>query len=102
MALRAARMADTRAALSHNRFRIFAKRLPGQTILADWWTPDASLPVDDGSVRAEIVWASLDCPGDALHLRRAVAGRCACRVDRCDTGSIPAVRLMASQQGDTV
>jgi hypothetical protein len=29
---------------------------------AGTWTPDASVAGDDGSVRAEVVWASLDCP----------------------------------------
>lgn len=33
--------------------RIFVKRLPGQSILADLWTPDESLADDDGAVRID-------------------------------------------------
>lgn len=37
---------------------------PGSTpILAAVWTPDASLADAAGRVRAEFVWAALDCPG---------------------------------------
>ncbi|WP_163697243.1 hypothetical protein [Mycolicibacterium sarraceniae] len=43
--------------------RIFVKRPPGQSVLADRWIADASLADDDGAVRPEIGWAALDCPG---------------------------------------
>jgi hypothetical protein len=45
--------------------RIFAKRLPGQSILADWWTPDASLPIDAHS-------ALYTSDGELLAAARAV------------------------------
>lgn len=67
--------------------RIFVKRLPGQSILADLWTPDESLADDDGAVRPEIVWAALDCPGGWAAFNRipggvAVLGRMTARIDR--------------------
>ncbi|GAY16474.1 hypothetical protein [Mycobacterium sp. shizuoka-1] len=66
--------------------RIFAKRLPGQSVLADLWIPDESL-ADDGVVRREIVWAALDCPGGWAAFDRipggvAVLGRMTARIDR--------------------
>jgi hypothetical protein len=43
--------------------RIFAGReQPGGPVVAPW-VPDASVGGEDGLVRPEIVWASLDCPG---------------------------------------
>jgi len=67
--------------------RIFVKRLPGQTILADRWTPDESLADDDGVVRPEIVWAALDCPGGWAAFDRipggvAVLGRMTAHIER--------------------
>jgi hypothetical protein len=67
--------------------RIFVKRLPGQSILADLWTPDESLADDDGAVRPEIVWAALDCPGGWAAFDRipggvAVLGRMTARIER--------------------
>ena len=44
--------------------RIFPGRLPGSELWAADWTPDASL-VHDGTVRADHVWAALDCPTSA-------------------------------------
>lgn len=43
--------------------RIFPGWVEGRKIVAAPWTPHASLADTDGSVRLEIVWASLDCPG---------------------------------------
>jgi hypothetical protein len=43
--------------------RIFPGWVEGRNIVAAPWTPHASLADTDGSVRLEIVWASLDCPG---------------------------------------
>lgn len=67
--------------------RIFARRLPGASVLADRWTPDASLADDDGAVRPEFVWAALDCPGGWAAFDRipggvAVLGRMTARIDR--------------------
>ena len=67
--------------------RIFAKRIPGQSILADLWTPDESLADDDGAVRPEIVWAALDCPGGWAAFARipggvAVLGRMTAHIER--------------------
>ena len=39
--------------------------LGGEGTFACDWTPDASLAGDDGFVRAEFVWAALDCPTSA-------------------------------------
>ena len=67
--------------------RIFAKRIPGQAVLADRWTPDQSLADNDSSVRPEIVWAALDCPGGWAAFDRipggvAVLGRMTAQVAR--------------------
>jgi hypothetical protein len=42
--------------------RIFPGAVEGRKVAAAPWVPDASLAGDDGKVRPEIVWASLDCP----------------------------------------
>ncbi len=44
--------------------RVFAGVLPREdrTVAAPW-VPDASLDQGDGKVRAEFMWAALDCPG---------------------------------------
>lgn len=42
--------------------RIFACPLPGTSLVAAAWRPDASLADGDG-VKPEFVWAALDCPG---------------------------------------
>jgi hypothetical protein len=42
--------------------RIFPGELPGRQIVAAPWIPDASLG-RNGKVRAEFMWAALDCPG---------------------------------------
>lgn len=44
--------------------RIFPGPLEDGRFAASW-TPDASLAGDDGAVRAECVWAALDCPTSA-------------------------------------
>ena len=67
--------------------RIFAKRLPGQSVLADLWTPDESLADDDGAVPPAIVWAALDCPGGWAVFNRlpggvAVLGRMTAHIER--------------------
>ncbi len=42
--------------------RIFPGAVEGRAIAAAPFVPDASLADDDGRVRREIVWATLDCP----------------------------------------
>lgn len=42
--------------------RIFLGLAPGRSVWAAPWTPDASVAGADGTVRPEVVWASLDCP----------------------------------------
>jgi len=42
--------------------RIFPGPLAGSQLWAAPWTPDSSVTDTDGRVRAEVVWAALDCP----------------------------------------
>src|SRR6478672_9506879 len=69
--------------------RIFAKRIRGQAVLADRWTPDQSLADNDGSVRPEIVWASLDCPGGWAAFDRIPGGVAGSRPNDGPSGSDP-------------
>ena len=48
---------------SGDGLRIFPGQLTGRQLWAAPWTPDSSVAEPDGRVRAEIVWAVLDCPG---------------------------------------
>jgi hypothetical protein len=48
--------------------RIFPGQVGGRSLWAAPWMPDASLADGDGLVRAEMVWASLDCPGGIAAL----------------------------------
>lgn len=48
--------------------RIFAGPAPDSPVNADFWTPADDLAGEDGLVRAEYLWAALDCPG-AFALR---------------------------------
>ncbi|MCX2933521.1 hypothetical protein ORI20_24925 [Mycobacterium sp. CVI_P3] len=85
--------------------RIFAKRLAGQSILADRWTPDESLADDDGVIRPEIVWAALDCPGGWAAFGRipggvAVLGRMTARIDRRPLVGEPCVVVATSDWHD--
>jgi hypothetical protein len=43
--------------------RIFPGPLAGRPLWAAPWTPDLSVTGADGTVRPEVVWAALDCPG---------------------------------------
>jgi len=43
--------------------RIFPGPVAGRALWAAPWTPDPSVASADGSVRPEVVWAALDCPG---------------------------------------
>jgi hypothetical protein len=85
--------------------RIFVKRVPGQSILADRWIPDESLADDDGAVRPEIVWAALDCPGGWAAFNRipggvAVLGRMTARIDRVPQVGEPCVVVALSDWHD--
>ena len=66
--------------------RIFPGWVAGRRLVAAPWTPDPSLAGEDGAVRPEFVWASLDCPGawamfDEKGFERAVVlGRLAARL----------------------
>ncbi|MBB3605391.1 hypothetical protein FHT40_005075 [Mycolicibacterium sp. BK556] len=81
--------------------RIFVKRLAGQSILADQWTPDESLADDAGAVRPEIVWAALDCPGGWAAFNRipggvAVLGRMTAHIERVPRAGEPCVVVATS------
>jgi hypothetical protein len=43
--------------------RILPGRVPDRSVWAAPWTPASSVAGADGSVRPEVVWAALDCPG---------------------------------------
>lgn len=43
--------------------RIFPGPLPGSSMLAAPWTPDASLSDGQGHVKPEFLWSALDCTG---------------------------------------
>lgn len=47
----------------HDGLCIFPGALPGSSVIAAPWTPDASLANDAGVVNNEFLWAALDCPG---------------------------------------
>jgi len=50
-------------------FGVFAGQVEGRDLVASPWTPPAWTAGDDGTVRPEFVWATLDCPTYfALHL----------------------------------
>ena len=78
--------------------RIFPGRVAGRALWAAPWTPEETVGGADGRVRAEVVWAALDCPSgiaaaEAADLpagTAAVLGRMAATVaelprpcDRC-------------------
>lgn len=42
--------------------RIFSGPCPDSPVNADFWTPAEDLAGEDGLVRAEFLWAALDCP----------------------------------------
>lgn len=90
---------------SGDGLRIFVKRIPGQTVLADRWTPDESLADDDGVVRPEMVWAALDCPGGWAAFDRipggvAVLGRMTTQIDRTPRVGEPCLVVATSDWHD--
>jgi hypothetical protein len=46
----------------HDGLNIFPGEVDGMRIVATPWAPDPSLPVEDGLVAPEVMWAALDCP----------------------------------------
>ena len=66
--------------------RILTGALDSGTGQACSWTPDASLPSENGQVDPRIVWAALDCPGGITAMSGATApmvlGRMTGRVER--------------------
>ncbi|MCI0436413.1 MAG: hypothetical protein L0271_22670 [Gemmatimonadetes bacterium] len=67
-------------------FRIFAGPVAGADLVASPWIPDPGWADEDGALRAEALWASLDCPGAfAAYLdiepRPVVLGRITARID---------------------
>lgn len=47
----------------HDGLELFTGPVRDWTLLASTWTPAADLLDESGNVRAEVVWAALDCPG---------------------------------------
>jgi hypothetical protein len=43
--------------------RVFVGPVPGRDVAAAPWVPDSTLPMVDGRIAPEIVWAVLDCAG---------------------------------------
>jgi len=65
--------------------RIFAGRLPAGAGVAAGWLPHDSLADEAGKVRAEFIWAALDCPGYFAAVpqgRTALLGELAVHIDR--------------------
>jgi hypothetical protein len=68
--------------------------IPAKAYVATTWIPDPSLGDENGKVKKEFIWASLDCPGAwaifAEKIRVVVLGKLAARMltpvkvrDRC-------------------
>ncbi len=47
----------------HDGFGVFPGAVEGTDLVAAPWRPPAWAADDDGTVRPELVWAALDCPG---------------------------------------
>lgn len=75
--------------------RIFPGPVAGRGLWAAPWTPDRSVAGPDGRVRAEIVWAALDCPSgiaaaDAAGLDTAILlGRMTARLAARPEAGVP-------------
>jgi len=54
--------------------RIFPGPVPGLALWAAPWKPDPSVAGPDGRVRAEVVWAALDCPSGIAAAEAAGLG----------------------------
>jgi hypothetical protein len=55
--------------------RIFPGPVPGRSLCAAPWTPDASLANGSQTVRPEIAWAALDCPSGIAAIEAADIGQ---------------------------
>jgi hypothetical protein len=69
--------------------RIFPGLVAGRNIVASPWIPHESLADEDGYVRPEFLWASLDCPGAfaAIEKLPMVLGKLAAHISgRISTG----------------
>jgi len=76
--------------------RIFPGPVPGLGLWAAPWTPDRSVAGPDGRVRAEVVWAALDCPSGIAAAETAGLGRAAAGWDTAILlGRMTAVTLAA-------
>jgi hypothetical protein len=65
--------------------RIFPGSVAGRRLVAAPWVADASLDAGDGKVRAEFMWAALDCPGyfgSIADGRMALLGELTAHVNR--------------------
>jgi hypothetical protein len=75
--------------------RIFAGWVRGHKVVASPWTPDPSLADEDGRVRREFVWATLDCPGAVAvgfpDRGEMLLGRLTAEIDRAPTAGEPCV-----------
>jgi len=72
----------------HDGLNIFPGKVDGGNLVATPWTPDPSLPAEDGLVTSEVMWAALDCPtGFGCHFvkgaKPAVLARLRAHVLRC-------------------
>jgi hypothetical protein len=67
--------------------RVFAGPVNGRPVFAAPWVPDASLDRGDGKVRAEFMWAAMDCPGCFAANKTGrgtwLLGEFTAHVDRC-------------------
>ncbi len=80
--------------------RLFTGPAPNSPVNADFWTPGDDLAGEDGLVRAEFLWAALDCPSAfALRLwpRLTLLGRIAVEIRRRPK---PGERLIAAAWPD--
>jgi len=79
--------------------RIFPGPVAGRTVAAAPWTPHPSIAGADGRVRAECLWAALDCPSYfgaevASPVRMpALLGRLAARIERAPRVGEPCVAV---------
>jgi len=60
--------------LAGDGLRIFPGPVTGLGLWAAPWTPDPSVAGPDGRVRAEMVWAALDCPSGIAAAEAAGLG----------------------------
>jgi hypothetical protein len=74
--------------------RVFPGAVTGRELVAAPWVPDDSLRANGGKVRAEFMWAALDCPGwlaTVTDARLALLGELTAHVNRCVYSGEPCV-----------